>query len=276
MTAKRWITFIEILTLILISIVGWSIGSESRIFLSGLDGEDYSDFVFSLFMTFSGFYAYKTCALYLSKEKWSKANLAMIVVGVLIVLWETLIFWLYTVFYYQEPFLSTSYIYTDIQLVLFLTVAFGLYLWVRYFRTSTMHSSEHKNEHQADHFLQTFIVSKANTRTVVNTEEVKLFYTTDKLVWMYVSAGNKYLIDHTLKDLEVKLDPREFFRINRQVIMSRKAVKGYHSLDHQKLQIDLNMEGVDPQDLVVSKYNAAHFKKWLKDPSLVPASRVNP
>ena len=62
------------------------------------------------------------------------------------------------------------------------------------------------------------IASRVGERTtVLEVARVSHFYSKDKLTFA-VSAGRDHAIDHTLADLEGRLDPRRFVRIHRATI----------------------------------------------------------
>ncbi|GAB4052204.1 LytR/AlgR family response regulator transcription factor [Spirosoma litoris] len=72
-----------------------------------------------------------------------------------------------------------------------------------------------------------------------------------------------YPIDLKLEDLEAQLDPKQFFRANRQFIVARNSVREAELYFNGRLQLRLQPT---PRELVfISKERAALFKKWLED-----------
>ena len=73
----------------------------------------------------------------------------------------------------------------------------------------------------------------------------------------------KHLTEYSLSSLSDKLNNTFFFRLNRQVIVSLKSIKEFDKLEYQKLGVrlidDMNFE----KPIIVSKYNAPAFKKWI-------------
>jgi two-component system LytT family response regulator len=71
-------------------------------------------------------------------------------------------------------------------------------------------------------------------RFVVKSEGRILFFTTDEIDWIeaasnYVklySAGKGHLVRHTMNEMERKLDPRQFLRIHRSIIVNTKKIRG--------------------------------------------------
>lgn len=71
-------------------------------------------------------------------------------------------------------------------------------------------------------------------RFVVKSEGRILFFTTDEIDWIeaasnYVklySSGKGHLVRHTMNEMERKLDPRQFLRIHRSIIVNVKKIRG--------------------------------------------------
>ena len=69
---------------------------------------------------------------------------------------------------------------------------------------------------------------------MVKSEGRILFFTTDEIDWIeaasnYVklySAGKGHLVRHTMNEMERKLDPRQFLRIHRSIIVNIKKIRG--------------------------------------------------
>lgn len=71
-------------------------------------------------------------------------------------------------------------------------------------------------------------------RFVVKSEGRILFFTTDEIDWIeaasnYVklfSNGKGHLVRHTMNEMERKLDPSQFLRIHRSIIVNVKKIRG--------------------------------------------------
>ena len=82
----------------------------------------------------------------------------------------------------------------------------------------------------------------------------KLCYATD-------FSGNCFLLDHTLQELEGMLSPRQFYRVNRQLLVNIEAIRKVHLFLGGRLKLDLLP--VSPADCVVSRERVSQFKIWL-------------
>jgi two-component system LytT family response regulator len=70
-------------------------------------------------------------------------------------------------------------------------------------------------------------------------------------------------MSQTLDDIMNQLNPDDFFRANRQYIISRKAVKDMTLWFGNKLSINLTVEV--PEKIIVSKARVSEFKTWLSE-----------
>lgn len=88
-------------------------------------------------------------------------------------------------------------------------------------------------------------------------ERVTHFYAEDKLTYA-VSEGKAYSVDHTIADLEKKLDPRQFFRIHRSTVVNLAWIKEVSSLPGGALNVRLK-DGKST-DLTVARDRTREFK----------------
>jgi two-component system LytT family response regulator len=91
----------------------------------------------------------------------------------------------------------------------------------------------------------------------VDLARVTHFYAEDKLTYA-VSEGKAYCVDHTIVELERKLDPAKFVRIHRSTMVNVAWVKEVASLPGGALNVRLK-DGKDT-DLTVARDRAREFK----------------
>ncbi|HNR84142.1 LytTR family DNA-binding domain-containing protein [Ottowia sp.] len=84
----------------------------------------------------------------------------------------------------------------------------------------------------------------------------------DKLAFAVMADGRRYLLDGTLADLALELDPARFFRASRQVLVAASAIAAYSPAGKGRLRLDLRPRLDD--ELLVSQERAAEFKAWLQ------------
>jgi DNA-binding LytR/AlgR family response regulator len=106
------------------------------------------------------------------------------------------------------------------------------------------------------------VVKRGLDHIFLHLDDVVLFYTENKVVFVVDKNGKKYLADKNLGDLETELDEAIFFRANRQYLVNINYIKGYKTYERVKLQADLTVNNMD-HCIVISQETAPLFKKWL-------------
>ncbi|WP_052733090.1 LytR/AlgR family response regulator transcription factor [Hymenobacter terrenus] len=95
--------------------------------------------------------------------------------------------------------------------------------------------------------------------------EVLLFYIEHQVVLALTTAHKRYALDASLDKLETQLDPAQFFRANRQMLLTHAAVKSVRPENNGKLRVTLHELPQRPTpDVVISRLKAAAFRRWLK------------
>lgn len=78
---------------------------------------------------------------------------------------------------------------------------------------------------------------------------------------MIDGEGKKLMVDYTLDKLQFLLDPKYFFRINRQYIIQVKAVRQVKPFLSNRLKLYIK-EGAKEKELVVSRDRVKEFRNW--------------
>lgn len=89
----------------------------------------------------------------------------------------------------------------------------------------------------------------------VDIKEIACFYTSDKRTRIYLKNGKWYPYSATLEQIEGTLNPADFFRANKQFILSRNSVKNITIWFDSRLLVTLDIE--PPERIYVSKNRAA-------------------
>jgi DNA-binding LytR/AlgR family response regulator len=106
-----------------------------------------------------------------------------------------------------------------------------------------------------------FLVKLGQTIDSIKTEEIHHFETKDSLSFLSTNKGNHYLIDYTLDQLETILNPKDFFRINRKIILHIQSIEKVSTYFNSRLSITSKF--LDNDSRIVSRDRVNDFKKWL-------------
>lgn len=105
-----------------------------------------------------------------------------------------------------------------------------------------------------------FLVPERDKLIPLPTANIAYIYIEDKLVKTIALDGHTYYMSHTLDEIMTQLNPDDFFRANRQFIVSRKAIKDMTIWFGNKLSLNLLVEV--PEEIIISKAKVAEFKTW--------------
>jgi DNA-binding LytR/AlgR family response regulator len=106
------------------------------------------------------------------------------------------------------------------------------------------------------------LVKKGIENIALRLEDIALFYTDHKIVYVVDRFSKKYLVDKNLGDLEEELGNDIFFRANRQYIININYVKGFKPFEKVKLQIDLTIPEIN-HSIIISQETAPTFRRWM-------------
>jgi DNA-binding LytR/AlgR family response regulator len=95
----------------------------------------------------------------------------------------------------------------------------------------------------------------------IDVANIAYFSADNKIVYLYGSDGNRYIVDHKLENLEQLLDPRKFFRVNRSIIVNVKAIDQVKPYLNSRLKIQLKT-GILQEEVIVSRERVTDFKIW--------------
>lgn len=105
------------------------------------------------------------------------------------------------------------------------------------------------------------LVHRGDKIIPVKVQDIVLFYVKDKYAFAKTANGKKYLISQTLEELGQRFSA-DFYRVNRQFIVKRSAIKEVLHQHNRKLKVILHQEIED--DILVGKLKITSFLTWLK------------
>lgn len=105
-----------------------------------------------------------------------------------------------------------------------------------------------------------FLLPERDKLIPLQVSDIAFICIDEKMVKIVSLDRKTFYSNQTLDDLLVQLDPEQFFRANRQYIVSRKAVKDVSVWFGNKLALNLVIE--TPDKVVISKARVSEFKTW--------------
>lgn len=81
---------------------------------------------------------------------------------------------------------------------------------------------------------------------------------------LHLRDGKKYILETSLDLLMQQLPEQDFFRVNRQLILSRNCIIGFDKIENRKLSVLYKGPENHEARTTVSRYKAKDFKWWLE------------
>jgi len=114
---------------------------------------------------------------------------------------------------------------------------------------------------QKKEYKERFLVKVGQQITYLPTAEIAYFYSEDGLVQARHTSGKKHFVDYSLDQLEGLLDPKNYFRISRKVVVRIEAIAKIHTWFNSRLKLELNPK--TDFEVIVSRERVGDFKRWL-------------
>lgn len=110
-------------------------------------------------------------------------------------------------------------------------------------------------------YKERFIIRFGEHIKTIETNDIAYFYTENKANYAVMKDGKRYPVDHNLDELEQLINPKNFFRINRQFIIGYNSITEMVSYSKSRVLIKLNPSS--KLETIVSTERSASFKSWL-------------
>lgn len=112
-------------------------------------------------------------------------------------------------------------------------------------------------------FQERFIATLGDRIFSIKVSDVAYFYSEERYTYLVNKEGSKYIIGDNLGEVESRLNPDDFYRINRKFIISYDAIVKMVAYSKSRVKIDLNPAPSKELEVVVSVERSGSFKKWL-------------
>lgn len=106
-----------------------------------------------------------------------------------------------------------------------------------------------------------FLITGADKLWTLPVEQIAYFYSENKITFAVTHRGEEHMIDLSLDKLTDQLDPDQFFRANRQVLLCVNAIRRIEPHFNGKVVVMVIPEF--RQKITISKEKVSAFKLWL-------------
>lgn len=106
-----------------------------------------------------------------------------------------------------------------------------------------------------------FLVKVGTHFQSVTVEQIICFFVEERCAFLKAKNGKNYDLDLSLDQIQARVDPSLFFRINRNFLVNIHFINEMVSYSSSRLK--LKVENFSSDDLIVSRDKVADFKRWL-------------
>lgn len=110
-------------------------------------------------------------------------------------------------------------------------------------------------------FRTRFLISGIDKLWTLEVSEISYFYSENKITYAVTHSGAEHVIDLPLDKLSEQLDSDQFFRANRQTIISVKSIKKIEPYFNNKVVVIVNPPS--KEKITISREKITQFKMWL-------------
>jgi DNA-binding LytR/AlgR family response regulator len=110
-------------------------------------------------------------------------------------------------------------------------------------------------------YRSTLLISIKDKLIPVTVADIAIIYLKSGISYIETFDNKKYFIEKNLNEIENELNPNDFFRVNRQIIIARNAIKEATLYFGNRLKLNISLD--NSIDLVISKGKVSAFKKWI-------------
>lgn len=158
----------------------------------------------------------------------------------------------------------TRYLTYDYPVILLMLLLVNVYYVAFYFYRQWKTIRDNLNKHPIDAATtpkEVILTSKADKVIPVPIKDICYVYHLDNYNLIRTAGHEDIVVDYSLDELEKTFPNNDFFRANRQFIVSRSACKNYSLLSYGKLELFVN-PSLNVR-IIISQKRAPEFKKWI-------------
>ncbi|WP_288462495.1 LytTR family DNA-binding domain-containing protein [uncultured Chryseobacterium sp.] len=111
-------------------------------------------------------------------------------------------------------------------------------------------------------YKSTLLVDQREKIIPISIKDVAFCYLENSWIKIVTTNNQKYTLSSSLEVLEKQLNPQQFFRVNRQFLVNRNAIRTIERFFSRKLVVKLSLE--TPEQIIVSKAKSGDFLRWLE------------
>jgi len=178
---------------------------------------------------------------------------------------------------YNQDIFKTEWLYNEFYVVILVIVIINLvyFTWWLFLRWQALQAQSAfarepgkvigevamPDRTQASETAAIITVTKAGKNILLPQTEITHVVLEGSYTFIKTGKSENFVTTYTLDELTKMLDPDSFFRVNRQIIISRNSCRAYENIENGKISIDLSVDVKAP--VIVSQKRAKAFRNWI-------------
>ncbi|HPR31150.1 MAG TPA: LytTR family DNA-binding domain-containing protein [Prolixibacteraceae bacterium] len=109
-------------------------------------------------------------------------------------------------------------------------------------------------------YKKRFLIKKGSQYFFISENEIAFFEFEEGVVFACLKSGKRHMLNESLDELNLMLDPIRFFRLNRKIISSAEAIISIQDYFNRRMSVHLQPSN---KQEIVSRERVSDFKQWL-------------
>ncbi len=109
-------------------------------------------------------------------------------------------------------------------------------------------------------YRESFLVHFKHKMLMINVQDIAYFYVNNKVTYIKNTKNQDFVLDIKMEDIEKQVAPSQFFRANRQYLVSKRSIQEIEFYFNSKLS--LTLQPPTPDLVTISKEKTPSFKNW--------------
>jgi DNA-binding LytR/AlgR family response regulator len=109
-------------------------------------------------------------------------------------------------------------------------------------------------------YRERFSVTVIDKLKTIDVKDIAYLFSTNSITFAVTFDKRQYTIDQSIEKVVFELDPKDFYRVNRQYLVCHKAIINVHVYPKSRLKLELNPPVKEMVFVSIDK--VTDFKRW--------------
>lgn len=121
-----------------------------------------------------------------------------------------------------------------------------------------------KTIHQKKDYKSSILVHFKESFIPIAVDKIAFFIVDNEILYIHTFDNKRYPVFKSMTEIESSVDPSMFFRINRQVLLNKKAIREIQPYFKRRVIIKTDIQ--TKEQLIVSRLKVTEFLNWTEQP----------